>query len=46
MSNEPNLGQTPHAGEADRRWTYLAVAAVELVVIFALWAFGRYFGSL
>jgi hypothetical protein len=41
-----NLGKTPHAGEANRWRTYLAVALVELVVVLALWAFGRYFGSL
>ena len=46
MTNGENLGETPDAGEADRRRTYLAVALVEVVVIFALWAFGRYFGSL
>lgn len=41
-----NLGRTAQAGEADRRRTYVAVALVELVVVLALWAFGRYFGSL
>jgi hypothetical protein len=46
MTSGGNLGETPEAGEADRRRTYLAVALVELVVILALWAFGRYFGSL
>jgi hypothetical protein len=46
MTNDTNLGETPHAGEADRRRTYLGVALVELMVILALWAFGRYFGSL
>ena len=46
MTTQGNLGESPHAGESDRRRTYLAVALVELVVVLALWAFGRYFGSL
>lgn len=46
MTNQGNLGDTPQAGEPDRRRTYLAVALVELMVILSLWAFGRYFGSL
>ena len=46
MTTQGNLGETPHAGEADRRRTYLAVALIEVAVIVALWVFGRYFGSL
>jgi len=41
-----DLGDTPEAGEINRRGTYLAVVLLEVVVVAALWAFGRYFGSL
>ena len=46
MSTAPNLGQTLDGSEVDRRRTYLAVIALEILVVAALWAVGRYFGSL
>jgi hypothetical protein len=45
--NEDNhLGDKPQADETNRWRTYLSVAVLEVVVIVALWSFGRYFGSL
>jgi hypothetical protein len=41
-----NLGQRWHEPEIDRRWSYVAIIGLEILVIAALWAFGRYFGSL
>jgi hypothetical protein len=46
MSATPNLGQSTGEPEVDRRKTYAAVLGLEVLVIAALWAFGRYFGSL
>jgi hypothetical protein len=46
MSAAPNLGQSTGEPEVDRRRTYAAVIGLEVLVIAALWAFGRYFGSL
>jgi hypothetical protein len=46
VTTSPNLGQTRDGSEVDRRRTYAAVLALELFVVAALWAVGRYFGSL
>jgi hypothetical protein len=46
MTAVPNLGQSTGEPEVDRRRTYAAVLGLEILVIAALWAFGRYFGSL
>ncbi len=43
MSEPPVVpADAPHR---DRRRTFIAVVAVEAVVIVALWLFGRYFGT-
>ena len=46
MTADRNLGQRGREPEIDRRRTYVAVIGLEVLVIAALWAFGRYFGSL
>ena len=46
MNGDQSLGRIEHASETDRRTTYAAVIAFEVFVVAALWAFGRYFGSL
>jgi len=46
MSDAPNLGHAGSEPEIDRRRTYAAVILLEIVVVAALWAIGRYFGSL
>ena len=46
MSASPNLGHAGSEPEIDRRRTYASVIGLEILVIAALWAFGRYFGSL
>jgi hypothetical protein len=46
VTADQNLGQRSREPEIDRRWTYMAVVGLEVLVIAALWAFGRYFGSL
>ena len=46
MTGNQNLGQAGPVPEIDRRRTYAAVIAIEILVVAALWAFGRYFGSL
>ncbi|MCX6549400.1 MAG: hypothetical protein NTY02_00070 [Acidobacteria bacterium] len=46
MTANQNLGHTLDGSEVDRRKTYLGVLALEVLVIAALWALGRYFGSL
>lgn len=46
MSTEQHLGRARDGTEVDRRRTYVAVLGLEMLVIAALWAIGRYFGSL
>jgi hypothetical protein len=46
VTTAPNLGRAGTEPEIDRRRTYAAVIGLEILVIAALWAFGRYFGSL
>jgi hypothetical protein len=46
MTADSNLGERGQEPEIDRRKTYTAVIVLEILVVTALWAFGRYFGSL
>jgi hypothetical protein len=46
VTTAPDLGQVRGKGEVDRRRTYLAVLGLEILVVAALWALGRYFGSI
>jgi hypothetical protein len=46
VTSDQDLGRGGRDVEVSRRRTYVAVVCVEVLVILALWAFGRYFGSL
>ena len=46
MTADRNLGERHGEPDIGRRRTYAAVIGLEVFVIAALWAFGRYFGSL
>ena len=46
MTTAPDLGKVRGENEVDRRRTYIAVLGLEILVVAALWALGRYFGSI